>query len=44
MKKTIRNLINDNNDNDIAITSDDNKPINFLELKEHVYNISGQLS
>ncbi|MDC0093985.1 acyl--CoA ligase [Alphaproteobacteria bacterium] len=44
MKKIIRNLINDNNDNDIAITSDDNKPINFLELKEHVYNISGQLA
>ena len=44
MTKTIRNLINNNKDNDIAITSDDNKPIKFLELKEHVYNISGQLS
>ena len=44
MQKTIRNLINDNNDNDIAITSDDKNPINFLELKKHIYNISGQLS
>ena len=44
MKKTIRNLINSNKDNDIAITSDDNKPIKFLELKKHVFNISGQLS
>ena len=44
MKKTLRDLINNNKDDDIAITSDDNQPIKFSELKKHVYNISSQLS
>ena len=44
MKKTIRDLINNNKDDDIAITSDNSKPLKFSELKKHVYNISSQLS
>ncbi|MDG1982370.1 MAG: acyl--CoA ligase [Alphaproteobacteria bacterium] len=44
MKKTLRDLINNNKDDDIAITSDNSKPLKFSELKKHVYNISSQLS
>ena len=43
MIKTIRNLINDNNDENIAITSSDGSKIKYSELKKHVYDISGQL-
>ena len=44
MTKTIRNLINKNQDNDIAITSDNNQIITFKALKKHIYDISSQLS
>ncbi|HIH99525.1 MAG TPA: AMP-binding protein [Nitrosopumilus sp.] len=42
--KTVRNLINDNKDNDVAITSDHAQTIVYSDLKEHIHNISGQLS
>ena len=44
MEKTIRTLINENKDADIAITSDNSKSITFLDLKQHIHSISGQLS
>ena len=44
MTKTIRNLINKNQDNHIAITSDNNEKITFEALKKHIYDISGQLA
>ena len=44
MMKTIRSLINENKDNNIAITSDDSQEIKFSDLKQHIFNISGQLS
>ena len=43
MIKTIRNLINNNDDENIAITSSDGSKIKYSELKKHVYDISGQL-
>ena len=44
MTKTIRNLINENQDSHIAITSDNNEKITFEALKKHIYDISGQLA
>ena len=44
MMETIRSLINQNKDNNIAITSDDSQEIKFSDLKQHIFNISGQLS
>ncbi len=42
--KTVRNLINENKNNDIAITSDHAQTIIYSDLKQHIHNISGQLS
>ena len=44
MIKTIRSLINENKDNNIAITSNDKQEIKFSDLKQHIFNISSQLS
>src|SRR6056300_2000699 len=44
MAKTVRNLINQNQDNDTAITSDNNQIITFKALKKQVHDISGQLA
>ena len=44
MIKTIRNLINNNDDESIAITSSDGSKIKYSDLKKHVFDISGQLS
>ena len=44
MTKTIRNLINENQDSHIAITSDNDEKITFEALKKHIYDVSGQLS
>ena len=44
MKQTIRNLINNNDDENIAITSSDGSKIRYSDLKKHVFDISGQLS
>ena len=42
--KTVRNLINENKNNDVAITSDHAQTIIYSDLKQHIHNISGQLS
>jgi acyl-coenzyme A synthetase/AMP-(fatty) acid ligase len=44
MAKTVRNLINQNQDDDTAITSDNNQIITFKALKKQVHDISGQLA
>ena len=44
MTQTIRSLINNNDNEDIAITSSDGNKIKYSDLKKHVFNISGQLS
>src|SRR6056300_1332362 len=44
MAKTVRNLINENQDDDTAITSDNNQIITFKALKKQVHDISGQLA
>ena len=44
MKQTLRNLINNNDDENIAVTSSDGSKIRYSDLKKHVFNISGQLS
>ena len=43
MKQTIRNLINDNDYKNIAITSSDGSKIIYSDLKKHVFDISSQL-
>ena len=43
MKQTIRNLINNNDDESIAISSSDGSKIKYSDLKKHVFDISGQL-
>ena len=45
MTKTIRNLINKNQDNDIAITSDNNQIITFKALKNifMIYQVNYQV-
>ena len=44
MKYTIRNLINNNKDENIAITSENNNVIKYSDLKKHIFDISGQLA
>ena len=44
MKKIVRNIIDEQNDENIAITSKDNPPLYYKDLKELINNISGQLS
>ena len=44
MSYTIRNLINNNKDENIAITSENNNVIKYSDLKKHIFEISGQLA
>ena len=44
MSYTIRDLINNNKDENIAITSENNNAIKYSDLKKHIINISGQLA
>ena len=44
MNYTIRNLINNNKDENIAITSENNNVIKYSDLKKHIFDISGQLA
>ena len=44
MSYTIRDLINNNKDENIAITSENNNVIKYSDLKKHIFNISGQLA
>ena len=44
MSYTIRDLINNNKDENIAITSDNNNVIKYSDLKKHIFDISGQLA
>ncbi len=44
MKKIVRNIIDEQNDENIAITSKDNPPLYYKDLKKLISNISGQLS
>ena len=44
MSYTIRDLINNNKDENIAITSDNNNVIKYFDLKKFIFDISGQLA
>ena len=44
MSYTIRDLINNNKDENIAITSENNNVIKYSDLKKHIFDISGQLA
>ena len=44
MKKIVRNIINEQNDENIAITSKDNTPLYYKDLKKLIGNISSQLA
>ena len=44
MKKIIKNIIEDQNDNNIALTSQNSPPLLYKDLKSLVSKISGQLA
>ena len=44
MKKIIKNIIEDQNDNNIALTSESNKPLLYKDLKSLVSKIASQLA
>ena len=44
MKKIVRNIIDEQINENIAITSKDNLPLYYEDLKKLIHNISGQLS
>lgn len=44
MTQTVRNLINNNDDESIAISSSDGSKIKYLELEKHVLRYLGNLA
>ena len=44
MKKIIKNIIEDQNDNNVALTSESNPPLLYKDLKSFVHKIASQLA